>query len=325
MLYKITVLCLVTVFASAVPTKGITTDTTRCEEKCRDEGYCCNDPAVGSNQLLSCAQACMIRARDGAGTCGMACDAQAASRGCSRTVSGNTYGMCSSCSDLDASSARCRWGVPSVDACHAGCAIAPQGAKDLKAKVTGAASNDEIEAYIKSYVDRSTPNRVKWQVKIETGLLALRFDEELANGVTIRAGTPCETYNWHIHAKSTGPGADRCGVAATGGHVDNGFACGGASQYADTTCKALNYKEPYAERCTTGKQSGCEYGDLSGKMGKIPVTTGETFEFEDNHLQRLENYDGTSIVLHCCVSAKKDNVKVQSCKQRVACGDLTLS
>jgi len=242
MLYKITVLCLVTVFASAVPTRGIATGT-----------------SVGTSVDMSAG-------------------------------------------------------------CHG-------GDMSLKAKVTGAASNDDFEADIKSYVDRCTPNRpVKWQVKIETGLvLALPADEELANGVTIPAGTLCESYNWHIHAKSTGPGADRCGVAATGGHVDNGFACGGASQYADTTCKALNYKEPYAERCTTGKQSGCEYGDLSGKMGKIPVTTGETFEFEDNHLQRLENYDGTSIVLHCCVSAKKDNVKVQSCKQRVACGDLTLS
>ena len=59
-------------------------------------------------------------------------------------------------------------------------------------------------------------------------------------------------------------------------------------------------------------------------MGKIPVTTGQSL-YIDNHLQRPENYDGTSIVLHCCVSAKKDNVKVQSCKQRVACGDLTLS
>ena len=147
----------------------------------------------------------------------------------------------------------------------------------------------------------------------------------MVNGVTIEAGTACESYNWHIHAKSTGLEADRCGGAATGGHVDNGLACGGASQYAGTTCKALDYVESYAVRCITDKQSGCEYGDLSGKMGKIPVTTGETFEFEDNHLQRLENYDGTSIVLHCCVSAKNLLGKVQSCKQRVACGDLTLS
>ena len=301
-------------------------DTTRCKEKCRDEGYCCNDPAVGSNQLLSCAQACMIRARgDGADTCGVACDAQADSRGCSRTVSGHTYGMCSKCSDLDASSAQCRWGVPSVDACHAGCAIAPQGAKGLKAKVTGAASNSGFEADIKSYVDLFGPNRVEWQVKIEKGHLALPA-AQVVNGVTIEAGTACESYNWHIHAKSTGLEADRCGGGATGGHVDNGLACGGASQYAGTTCKALEYVEAYAVRCSTGKQSGCEYGDLSGKMGKIPVTIGETNEFEDNHLQRLENYDGTSIVLHCCVSAKNDKGEVQSsCKQRVACGDLTLS
>ena len=28
------------------------------------EGFCCNDPIVGSNQLLSCAQACVRRAAE---------------------------------------------------------------------------------------------------------------------------------------------------------------------------------------------------------------------------------------------------------------------
>ena len=97
-------------------------DTTRCEEKCRDEGYCCNDPAVGSNQLLSCAQACMIRAR---GTdeeeCKGTCHAQYTSRGCWREVNGHTYGMCSSCNDLDDT---CPHGVQEHQhACHAGCAV----------------------------------------------------------------------------------------------------------------------------------------------------------------------------------------------------------
>ena len=87
------------------------------------QGFCCNDPSVGSNQLLSCAQACMIRARGAAAeTCGQACDAQATNGRCSRTVSGHTYSMCSSCSDLDDS---CPDGVQDKDACHAGCAIAP--------------------------------------------------------------------------------------------------------------------------------------------------------------------------------------------------------
>jgi hypothetical protein len=107
-------------------TGGSAVDEFYCKEKCKDRGFCCNDPSVSSNRLLSCAQACMIRARGAnEGTCGLACDAQATSRGCSRTVSGHTYSMCSSCSDLDDSSPLCGGGVPSVDACHAGCAIAP--------------------------------------------------------------------------------------------------------------------------------------------------------------------------------------------------------
>ena len=105
-------------------TGGSAVDEFYCKEKCKEQGFCCNDPSVGSNQLLSCAQACMIRARGAdVGTCGLACDAQATSRGCSRTVSGHTYHMCSSCSDLDSS---CPHGVQEGSgACHAGCAIAP--------------------------------------------------------------------------------------------------------------------------------------------------------------------------------------------------------
>ena len=109
-------------------TGGSAVDELYCKAKCKEQGFCCNDPSVGSNTLLSCAQACMIRARGAeAGTCRLACDAQATSRGCSRTVSGHTYHMCSSCSDLDSS---CPHGVQEgseyvSNACHAGCAIAP--------------------------------------------------------------------------------------------------------------------------------------------------------------------------------------------------------
>ena len=94
-----------------------------CGEKCKAEGFCCNDPNVGVNQLLSCAQACMIRARGSdADICGQACDAQALPRpgagGCSRTVGGHRYSMCARCSDAGGSC------VHNKDTCRAGCAMA---------------------------------------------------------------------------------------------------------------------------------------------------------------------------------------------------------
>ena len=95
-------------------------DETRCHDECAALGFCCNDFSVGSNQLLSCAQACMVRARGaGADTCSQACDEQDASRGCARTVGGHTYHMCQACHDLDDS---CPHGVQQgAGACQAGC------------------------------------------------------------------------------------------------------------------------------------------------------------------------------------------------------------
>ena len=100
-------------------------DELLCKALCKEEGFCCNDPNVGSNQLLSCAQACMIRAR---GTdeeeCKDTCSTQTASRGCFREVNGHSYSMCQRCDDLDDS---CPHGVQEHQhACHAGCAVAKE-------------------------------------------------------------------------------------------------------------------------------------------------------------------------------------------------------
>ena len=99
-------------------------DELQCMALCKQEGFCCNDPNVGSNQLLSCAQACMIRARgSNAQECNEACHAQDVSRGCSREVKGHTYTMCSRCSDLDST---CPHGVQqSGGACQTGCTMQP--------------------------------------------------------------------------------------------------------------------------------------------------------------------------------------------------------
>jgi len=99
-----------------------TTTTMDCAQFCRDEDYCCNDNVqTGSNQYLSCFQACDIRNRGtDQATCLGHCADLAQNRGCSRTINGMTYGMCSVCADLT-SDAKCQWGVAGPEACEYGC------------------------------------------------------------------------------------------------------------------------------------------------------------------------------------------------------------
>ena len=108
-----------------VPTSEHAFELEQCKARCKAAGYCCNDPDIGSNQLLSCAQACMIRARGTAeGECKAVCHEQDVSRGCFREVNGHTYSMCQSCADLDDT---CPHGVQEHShACHAGCAVAKE-------------------------------------------------------------------------------------------------------------------------------------------------------------------------------------------------------
>merc|ERR1711879_138566 len=62
-----------------------------CSSKCQAAGYCCDDYTVGSNQMISCAQACMMRVRGASahqmvGRGGLC--RRTDSSGCSLTVSG---------------------------------------------------------------------------------------------------------------------------------------------------------------------------------------------------------------------------------------------
>eukprot|EP01050_Picozoa_sp_SAG11_P028959 SAG11_NODE_7963_length_1077_cov_1.295501_1_plen_249_part_01 len=106
----------------------------QCAEECRSLGFCCNDYTVGSNRLLSCAQACMIRARGAtAEQCTGHCDEVEAGRNnadsCSRTIGGHAYSFCQSCTDLDDT---CPHGVQSGLACAAGCSV-PEAAAAVSA------------------------------------------------------------------------------------------------------------------------------------------------------------------------------------------------
>lgn len=90
-----------------------------CYFRCRDAGFCCGGSA-SSNQMISCAQACVMRARgtpenDLTSEKGL-CQRNSAS-GCSVTVNEMSYDLCSTCHDL---TSNCPHGVESSAACNYG-------------------------------------------------------------------------------------------------------------------------------------------------------------------------------------------------------------
>merc|ERR1719498_1116592 len=96
-----------------------------CGNQCRAAGFCCNNPDVGSNQMCSCAQACMVRYYGASQTtCQALVDAQTGATpgqgGCSNSFQNHQFSFCSRCADLDAT---CPHGVQSAQAGHAGCGM----------------------------------------------------------------------------------------------------------------------------------------------------------------------------------------------------------
>ena len=107
---------------------GAASDTeaaTRCAIECDAVGYCCNDWTVGSNQLISCAQACMIAYHGAPQTeCTGLCANRMLNPACSTSHNGITYSHCASCDDLDAT---CPHGVQDDAACNTGCGLGNTG------------------------------------------------------------------------------------------------------------------------------------------------------------------------------------------------------
>eukprot|EP00438_Fugacium_kawagutii_P012294 Skav221925 [mRNA] locus=scaffold195:137086:137649:+ [translate_table: standard] len=90
-----------------------------CYFRCKDAGFCCGG-SQSSNQMISCTQACVMRARgtpenDLISPDGL-CQRNSAS-GCSVSVNAMTYDLCSTCHDL---TEKCPHGVESEAACQYG-------------------------------------------------------------------------------------------------------------------------------------------------------------------------------------------------------------
>jgi hypothetical protein len=218
--------------------------------------------------------------------------------------------------------------------------------------------------------EETAPGQATWTVELEP-----RYWHSTFEPLKTESGEVCVALNWHLHQDEIGtppPGTTRtpgnCG--STGGHVDTALACGGASEYRKTSCTGFSadYLKSYGEdvtndehvityprRCkgdagqsifktekgefTTVGQAGCEYGDMSGKIGKIPNKVGsKTFPI-DKHILPLSNYAENSVVFHCCTKKEiqnnghpaaschcEDDVCSNcdlTCKPRVACEDLS--
>jgi len=104
-------------------------DESFCAAQCQAAGNCCNDPSVGSNQQISCAQACMMRASgqrmDAMLSANEGICSRTGSSGCSLEVQGQSYSFCSSCQDLQD---HCPHGVQSSDECDFGASLLPPSA-----------------------------------------------------------------------------------------------------------------------------------------------------------------------------------------------------
>ena len=123
-----------------------------CARNCKAKGYCCNDPNIGSNQFISCSQACKMSIENKLDntTCKSKCKSQAGKRGCSYSDGKVKFSMCSSCKDLT-NDPKCKWGTGKGESCPAGCDIAgkdkepkaePQKLSSTKKQQLGDAEQD---------------------------------------------------------------------------------------------------------------------------------------------------------------------------------------
>ena len=89
---------------------------------------------------------------------------------------------------------------------------------------------------------------------------------------------------YHLHSAFLNNG--ELGSSGTGGHYDPLFKCGSASSYSGSPLCETDYP-----------QNGYELGDLSGKLGLIPVRDGVVnIRLVDVNPPRINDYDDTGFV-----------------------------
>merc|ERR1711957_629026 len=109
------------------PTKMVIKKSSQCAAMCKAKGHCCNDYKVGSNQMVSCAQACEMRI---SGVSKQNCQnkvnefaSKKGQGGCRLSFGNKNVGLCNRCKDLDKT---CPHGVQNGKAGLDGCAAIVQ-------------------------------------------------------------------------------------------------------------------------------------------------------------------------------------------------------
>jgi len=108
----------------------------RCGDLCRETGFCCNDPEIGSNKLFSCSQACMVRyyaasEEECLDEVNEQANEPAETRGCTRKYKSRTFKFCSGCTDVTDTD-ECAHGVPDGVAAQVGCSFDVRKGKRTK-------------------------------------------------------------------------------------------------------------------------------------------------------------------------------------------------
>merc|ERR1711957_680948 len=109
------------------PTKAVIKKSSQCAAMCKAKGHCCNDYKVGSNQMVSCAQACEMRI---SGVSKQNCQnkvnefaSKKGQGGCRLSFGKKNVSLCNRCKDLDKT---CPHGVQNGKAGLDGCAALVQ-------------------------------------------------------------------------------------------------------------------------------------------------------------------------------------------------------
>jgi len=109
------------------PTKMVIKKSSQCAAMCKAKGHCCNDYKVGSNQMVSCAQACEMRI---SGVSKQNCQnkvnefaSKKGQGGCRLQFGKKNVSLCNRCKDLDKT---CPHGVQNGKAGLDGCAALVQ-------------------------------------------------------------------------------------------------------------------------------------------------------------------------------------------------------
>merc|ERR1740117_999436 len=109
------------------PTKMVIKKSSQCAAMCKAKGHCCNDYKIGSNQMVSCAQACEMRI---SGVSKQNCQnkvnefaSKKGQGGCRLQFGKKNVSLCNRCKDLDKT---CPHGVQNGKAGLDGCAALVQ-------------------------------------------------------------------------------------------------------------------------------------------------------------------------------------------------------